>query len=392
VLKVGIIGTGGIARSHIRGYQEFPDQCEIVAMCDIFPQKIQDEVSEFGLSARAYTSHAEMLAAEDLDLVSVATPPKTHAPITIDCLNSGVNVLVEKPMALSLTECDAMLAAAKESGKLLSVVAQNRFRNDMVILKDAIDSGLIGPITHMQVNSSWWRGRAYYDLWWRGTWASEGGGATLSQAVHHVDLTLWMAGRPKAVTAVLANAAHDNSEVEDLSVAILHLDRGLATITSSVVDHGEEQSIIVHGEKARVSQPWKVVTSVAQPNGFPTPDGDPELAARLESISASHTPLAHEGHAGQIGDVLAAIREGRPPAVTGEDGRAGIELVTAIYESGNEHRTVDLPLTPADPYYRGELAARAHHFYEKEKSVEDLDGFITLGGSPDPAQRTEGKR
>ena len=388
MLKVGVIGTGNISRAHIRGYLDFPEDCEIVALCDINPAKAEEKRDEFGLSAAVYESYEEMLAQQSLDLVSVATPPNTHASITIGCLNAGVNVLVEKPMAPSLEECDAMLAAEKASGKLLSVVAQNRFRDDMIIVKDAIDSGLIGDITHMQVNSSWWRGRPYYDLWWRGTWASEGGGCTLNHAIHHIDLAVWMAGRPTAVTAVLANAAHDNSEVEDLSVAIFQLDRGLLTLTSSVVDHGEEQSIIVHGEKARVSQPWKVVTSVSQPNGFPMPGGDPELAAALEQIAASHVPLESEGHPGQIGDVLAAVADGRRPAITGEDGRTAVEMVTAIYESGTEHRTVPLPLTADDPYYHaGELPKRAHHFFEKENSIDDLGGFIIVEGSPDPAQR-----
>ena len=388
MLRVGIIGTGNISRAHIRGYLTFPEDCEIVALCDIFPAKAEEKKAEFGLSAQVYDSHAAMLAAGQLDLVSVATPPNTHAEIAIDCLNAGVNVLVEKPMAPSLEECDAMMAAEKASGKLLSVIAQNRFRDDMMLVKQAIDSGLIGPITHMQVNSAWWRGRPYYDLWWRGTWASEGGGCTLNHAVHHVDLTLWLAGRPQTVTAVLANTAHDNSEVEDLSIAILQYERGLAEITASVVDHGEEQFIIVHGEKARVSKPWKVTTSVSQPNGFPMPGGDPELEAQLEAIATNYQPLAHEGHPGQIADVIEAVRTGRRPAITGEDGRAAIELITAIYESGNEHRSVNLPLTSEDPYYHvGELPQRAHHFYEKENSVEDLGGFIVVEGSPDPAQR-----
>ena len=388
MLKIGIIGLGNISRSHIRGYLEFPDDCQIVALCDIVPTKAEEKREEFGLDARVYAAYEDMLQAEDLDLVSIATPPATHAPITIGCLTAGVNVLVEKPMAPSLEECDAMLAAEKSSGKLLSVVAQNRFRDDMVTLKDALDSGLIGKITHMQVNSSWWRGRPYYDLTWRGTWATEGGGCTLNHAIHHIDLAVWMAGRPRAVTAVLANAAHDNSEVEDLSVAVFQLDRGLVTITSSVVDHGEEQSIIVHGEKARVSQPWKVVTSVSQPNGFPLPGGDPQLADQLEAIAAGHVPLAYEGHPGQISDVLSACAEGRAPAITGEDGRTAVEMVTAIYESGTEHHSVNLPLTSDDPYYRaGELPKRAYHFFEKENSVEDLGGFIIVEGSPDPAQR-----
>ncbi|MDR7385010.1 Gfo/Idh/MocA family protein [Promicromonospora iranensis] len=383
MLKIGIIGTGGIARAHIDGYQRFPAECEIVALCDITPGKAAAVGAELGLAgARAYDSAEDLLAAERLDLVSIATPPSSHAELTIAALRAGVDVLVEKPMAPSLEECDAMLAAAAENGQLLSVVAQNRFRDDMATLKEVLDSGLTGPVSHAQVSSAWWRGTAYYDLWWRGTWEKEGGGCTLNHAIHHLDLTSWMFGAPSAVTAVLSNAAHENSEVEDLSVAVLQYDRALVEVTSSVVHHGEEQAIVVQGRHARVSQPWKVVSDAAQENGFPAPGGDPGRVAEIEALAASHTPLEHEGHPGQIGDMLGAVRDRRRPAVDGADGRRAIELVTAIYAAGIERRTVDLPLAPDDPYYRaGTLLERAPHFFEKAESRTDLPGEITVGSS-----------
>lgn len=383
MLKIGIIGTGGIARAHIDGYLRFADECEVVALCDVAPGKADAQRAELDLtSARAYERLEDMLAAENLDLVSIATPPSTHAELTIAALRAGVHVLVEKPMAPSLEECDAMIAAAAENDRILSVVAQNRFRDDMATLKEVLDSGLIGPVAHAQVSSAWWRGTAYYDLWWRGTWESEGGGCTLNHAIHHLDLTLWMLGAPRAVTAVLTNATHENSQVEDLSVAVLQYDRALAEVTSSVVHHGEEQAIVVQGRHARVSQPWRVVADAAEPNGFPVPGGDPGRVAKIEALAASHRPLEHLGHAGQIGDLLGAVRERRRPAVDGADGRRAIELVTAIYEAGIERRTVDLPLPADDPYYRaGTLIERAPHFFEKTTAVADLPGAITVGSS-----------
>ncbi|QIK72618.1 Gfo/Idh/MocA family oxidoreductase [Propioniciclava coleopterorum] len=383
MLRVGIIGTGGISAAHINGYLEFGDRCEIVGLCDIVPAKAEARKEEFGLTgARVYDDAGAMLAAEDLDLVSIATPPNTHAPLAIQALQAGVNALVEKPMAPSLEECDAMLAAAEASGKLLSVVAQNRFRDDMATLKEALESGLLGTLSHAQINSVWSRSLPYYDLWWRGTWASEGGGCTLNHAIHHLDLTLWLLGRPNAVTAVLSNAQHDNAEVEDLSVAILAYDRALAEVTSSVVHHGEDQqSIIIQGQHARVAQPWHAAADAHRPNGFPSgPNTD--LVEKLDALAEAHEPLPHTRHAGQIGDVLAALAEGREPAITAADGRNSIELVTAIYESGIERRTVDLPIPPEDPYYcSGTLVERAPHFYEKSASVSDLDGEITVGAT-----------
>src|SRR5665647_2809508 len=121
MINVAVVGAGNISPSHMRGYLAFPNRCRIV----------------------------------------------------------------EKPMALSLTECDAMIVAARESRALLSVVAQNRFRDEVVILKGVVDSGLLGPVAHLSIDSAWWRGLPYYDLSWRGTWESEGGGPTLNHAIHH---------------------------------------------------------------------------------------------------------------------------------------------------------------------------------------------------------------
>jgi predicted dehydrogenase len=382
VLNVGIVGTGNISAAHLRSYQQFTDRCRVTALCDIEPDKAEARRTEFGLpDAQVYDDVEKMLAAQQFDVVSVTTPPSAHAPVAIAALRAGANVLVEKPMAPSLEECDAMIAAAEAAGKTLGAVAQNRFRDDMATLKAAVDSGLLGDISHVKVDSLWSRAVSYYDLWWRGTWESEGGGCTLNHAIHHLDLTLWLLGRPKAVTAVLANTKHDNAEVEDLSVAILQYERALAEVTSSTVHHGEEQSIVVQGQLARVSQPWKVIADTHHASGFIS-GSDEERVAQLEAVAAGHVALEHTGHPGQIADFLDAVANGRQPAITGADGRNSVELVTAIYESGIEHRTVEFPLPADDPYYRsGTLTARAPHFYEKSNSVRSLDGATTVGSA-----------
>jgi predicted dehydrogenase len=371
MLRVGIIGTGGIADAHIEGYRAFPEQCEIVALADVVPGKAAQKAQAFALDgAEAFDDPLAMIAGARLDVVSIATPPSTHAALAVAALDAGVHVLVEKPMAPSLEECDAMLAAQGRSGKLLSVVAQNRFRDDLMTLKEVVESGLLGSISHVRVDSAWWRGLPYYDLWWRGTWEKEGGGCTLNHAIHHIDLLLWLLGRPTEVTAMLANAQHHNAEVEDLSVAIFRYERGLAQLTSSVVHHGEEQEIVIQGAHARVSQPFTVVAERSRADGFPEREGDSELVARIEALAASREPLVHRGHEGQIGDLLAAIRDGRPPIAGGIDGRNAVEVVTAIYKAGFERQMVSLPLHADDPYYRaGQLVAHAPHFYEKQRSL-----------------------
>jgi predicted dehydrogenase len=390
MFNVGIIGTGAISDAHISAYQElaaeFPD-LRIVALADLSAEGPTAKREAFGLDdARVYDDVAAMLEAEDLDLVSITTPPSAHAPLAIQVLDAGVNAVVEKPMATSLEECDAMLAAQRRSGKILSTIAQNRFRDEMARLKAVLDSGKLGPLSSARIASEWWRGHSYYDLWWRGTWASEGGGPTLNHAIHHIDIALWLLGRPRAVTAMMTNAQHDNAEVEDLSIAILQYERSLAELTSSVVHHGQNQGIEIQGARARVSQPWEPAAEVALPNGFPEQGGDAETVAELEEFAAALPPLPRTGHPAQLADVVAAVREGRGPLVTGQDGRGAVELVTAIYESAIERRVVDLPITPEDPYYRsGTLVERAPHFHEKTASVATQEGYMPVG-RPDAAQ------
>jgi len=385
MLNIAVVGTGGIAAAHLAGYAAFPEECRVVALHDAVAARGHDTKAALGLADADVVTYDELLAREDVDLVSVCTPPSSHRNLTVDLLRSGKNVLVEKPMAPSVADCDAMLAAAREAGKLLSVVAQNRFRNDLAAVKETIDSGLLGPVSHARVDSAWWRGTPYYDLDWRGTWQSEGGGPTLNHAIHHVDLLLWMLGRPERVTAVMTNAWHDNSEVEDLSVALLEWERTIATLTASVVHHGEQQAFAVQGRDAAVAQPWSVRAESTQPNGFPARGGNAELVARIERLATDRRPLAHEGHAGQIGDVVAALVSGRTPAITGEDGRRTVEVVTAVYQAAIERRPVDLPLDPASPWYTGEaLLARAPRYHEKTGAVASQEGVISLGGSPGP--------
>ncbi|GAA4426305.1 Gfo/Idh/MocA family oxidoreductase [Georgenia halophila] len=383
MIRVAIVGTGNISPSHISSYQAFGERCEIVALCDIAPEKAEAVKRQHGLDgAKVYSSHADLLDAGGVDLVSVCTPPATHEPISVDFLEAGVNVLCEKPMAPSLAACDAILRAEEGGGAVFSSIAQNRYRDDVTRLKAAVDSGLAGPVAHVQVDSAWWRGLSYYDLWWRGTWEQEGGGCTLNHAVHHVDLLLWLLGAPQSVTAVLTNAGHENAEVEDLSVAVLSYDRAIATLTSSAVHHGEKQHMVVQGRDASINLKGEAIAEVSQPNGFPAPGGNRELVEELESLARGVEPLAYTGHKGQVDDVLTAIEAGRRPAIDGHDGRRTIELITAIYKAGIERRAIDLPVPPDDPYYEaGTLMERAPRFFEKSASVTEQAGPISVSGA-----------
>jgi UDP-N-acetyl-2-amino-2-deoxyglucuronate dehydrogenase len=381
MIRVAVIGTGAISAAHIEAYLTFGTRCQIAALCDMYPEKAQERKQKYKLNCDVVSDYRELLSRGDIDLVSVCTPPYTHADIAVEALQAGKHVIVEKPMASSLAECDRMNEAAAASGKILSVISQNRFGDAVMKLKRVLEFGLAGRIVHAQVDSFWWRGYVYYDLWWRGTWEKEGGGCTLNHAVHHIDMFQWMMGMPDKVTAVMSNTSHDNAEVEDLSVAILSYPRALAQITSSVVHHGQEQKLIFQGEKARVSMPWQVTASVAQENGFPK--ANPELEREIEAFASQIPALKYVGHKGQIDDVLSAIENGSGQVlVTGQEGRKTLELITAIYQSASTGTTVQLPLRPDSPFYTREgIMANATHFYKKKNSVVGFDkNEITVSG------------
>lgn len=384
MLNVAIVGTGNIAPAHIDGLLEFSDRCKIVALCDIFPEKAEAMKKKYNLECEIFDDHEKMLASElRIDLVHVCTPPYVHAEIAINSMNAGKHVIVEKPMATCLAECDDMLEAERRNNVVMSCIAQNRFGNSIYRLKKTVDSGLTGKICCAHVNSYWWRGHSYYDLWWRGLWEKEGGGPTLNHAVHHIDMINWIEeSLPEEVTAMLANVMHDNSEVEDISIAVLRYKNGsLAQVISSVVHHGEEQGIVLQCADAKISAPWDVKAELSRPNGFPIEGGNKELIAKLEEYYASIPELKHEGHTGQIEDVINAIEKGTRPLITGTDGRMTIELITAIYKAGCKKEIVRLPLSKDDDFYTFEgLLKNVVRFYEKGTAVENLPSDeISLG-------------
>ena len=379
MIDVAVIGAGAISSFHLDGYRAFPERCRVVAVADTDLARAQQRIEEYGLTDAVAFDGVDAVLGDGphVDLASVCTPPSSHAEIASRLLDAGVNTLLEKPMAPSLAECDAILAAADRGGAVLSVVAQNRFTNPMMRLKQVLDSGLAGRVLHAQVDSHWWRGPSYYDLWWRGTWHSEGGGCTLNHAVHHIDALQWMVGTPVAIQAMIGNVNHGNSEVEDLSLAILRFpDGALGQITSSVVHHGQHQQIVFQAERAKIAMPWTVDAQAQQPNGFPQRDPDKATERELNQFYEQLPALAHEGHTGQIDDVLTALEttDGtRRVLVDGRDGRTTIEIITAIYQAAITGQTVTLPLPPDDPFRtRDGLLQAAPHFHEKTVSVGEF--------------------
>ncbi len=380
MIDVAILGAGAISDSHIGAYNRFGERCRMVALADLQVEKAVAKAAKFGLNVPVFRTAEELIRGVNFDAASVCLPPFSHAPAAIELLAAGKHVLVEKPMATCLAECDAMIAEARGAGRVLSVVAQNRFKTPMTRLKRVLDSGLIGRVLHAQVDSFWWRGARYYDLWWRGTWENEGGGCTINHAVHQLDLFLWMRGLPAELDAFIANLNHDNSEVEDFAAATLMYGDGcVGQITASLVHHGEEQQLAFQGERASVSVPWQVDAVRQRDNGFPQENA--ALVAEIRRFHEGVPPLALEGHDGQIANFLGAIEGREPIAIDGVEGRRPIELISAIYQSAHLGARVRLPLPASAQFYtRDGILHHACRFHKKTRSVEAFaDNEITLG-------------
>lgn len=371
-LGIAVIGIGAVSAVHAQGYMTFGEQCEIKVLCDKDINRAKKLNDSLSVGAEVCADYHELLGRADIDAVSVCLPPALHCQVTVDFLNAGKHVMVEKPMAPSLEECDRMIDAAKAAGKLLCVVSNNRFKTPSMKVKKMLSEEVGGKLLYTTVNSIWWRGGNYYDLSWRGTWEKECGGCCTSHAVHHIDLMNWMLGMPQTVTAVIGNVGHDNSECEDYAVAVCTYPGMVSQLSTNIVSHGEEQEMVFQTEKGRLSVPWKPVAYKALPNGFPE-DNAPALDA-LSEYYASLPEQEHEGHTGEIQNFLDAICGKDELLVDGQQGRNAIEMIMAIYKSAATHQTVTLPIAKDDPFYRREsMIAAMPRFHQKYRFVDAVD-------------------
>ena len=339
-LGVGLIGAGGIAQTHAAAYAGFPELARLVAVADIDGERARSFAEGHGIP-HAYADYQQMLARGDVHVVSSCTPPFEHAPTTIAALEAGKHVLCEKPMAGSLREADAMIAAARRAGRWLSIVFQRRWMPETVRAKRLIEAGKLGRVILGKFAGLWYRDQAYYDVWWRGTWEKECGGATINHHVHGVDRLLWLMGSdPEWVCAQMGTFTHE-IEVEDLSVGIVRFGGGaLGEITATVSSQLQAERLEIFADRAAVSvQPWGIESA------------DPEIQAELVAFAAEIPDPDLAGHPAQIKDFLRAVRDDRAPAVTGEEGRKSLELVVGIYKSALTGGPVELPLAPSDPFY-----------------------------------------
>ena len=382
MIGVAIIGTGDIAGYHIEAYLARADRCTIRAVVDILPEKARNKADRYGLGCDAVADYRDLLSRDDIQLVSICLPPSLHSEVTVDFLLAGKHVLCEKPMAPTLDECDRMIAAERKGGAILSVVAQNRFKTDVMKTKNLLETGALGGLLYAQANSLWWRGSNYYDLWWRGTWEKEGGGCTFIHAVHHIDLLLWLMGDALEVRSVVSNRNHGNSEVEDLSLTTVKFSSGaMGTLVSSLLHHGEEQRFIIDGVHASVEIPHAIAASRQLANGYP--EADDEKRRELEQLYELQPAPTFLAHDGQIEDMIGSIENDRPPLVGSADGRRTIEFISAVYQSAFSGVPVTLPMTDKDAFYtKSGILSYAIRFHKKTTSVQGLaDSGISVGGT-----------
>jgi UDP-N-acetyl-2-amino-2-deoxyglucuronate dehydrogenase len=360
-LRTGIIGCGKVGHIHARALRENPES-DFSAVCDKAGDRSAAFARQYGV--RAYADLGEMLARERLDAVIVGTPHPFHAEPTIRAAEAGVHVLVEKPLAANLADCDAMIAACRSAGVRLGSISQRRWYLPVQRVRRAIDEGKLGKPALAMVTMLGWRDQAYYASDpWRGKWSTEGGGVLVNQAPHQLDILLWLMGPVVELVGYFENMNHPYIEVEDTAIAIMRFAGGALgnIVVSNSQKPGLYAKVHVHGDNgASVGVQTDGgamfvagMSSVAEPpiNDLWTVSGEEAISEewKKEDFALFSTIDATSHYHGlQVADFLRAIATGRQPAVTGDEGRAAVELFTAIYRSQRDHKPIRFPLEPED--------------------------------------------
>jgi UDP-N-acetyl-2-amino-2-deoxyglucuronate dehydrogenase len=344
-LGFAIVGCGLIARFHARALQEVPG-ARLLALVSRNATNADKLNQELGLSCDVYTDLAPALARRDIDAVIVTTPSGAHEGPAVAAAEAGKHVVVEKPLEITLERCDRIIAACDKNRVQLCTIFPSRFGDANRALKAAVQAGRFGRLTLGETTCKWWRPQSYYDEGgWKGTKALDGGGALMNQAIHNVDLLLWLMGPVTHVTGYTATLAHQRIEVEDTAVACLRFANGALGVieaTTSIYP-GLPKTIAVHGDRGTV-----VIEQddVLRWDFTPETEEDRQVRQRFAqktgaSGGASNpAAISHQGHARQLSDFVQAIRQGRPPLVDGREGRRAVEVILAIYRSAVEGRTV----------------------------------------------------
>ncbi|WP_428966078.1 Gfo/Idh/MocA family protein [Micromonospora fluostatini] len=325
--RTAIVGTGSIAAAHVQALREHDDRAELTAVVDVDPDRARDFAAAWG-SPTVYPALTDLLHDAPVDLVHLCTPPASHAPLALRCLDAGVTVLVEKPPTLSLAELDTLAVAARTSGAHVATVFQHRFGAGALRLRAMADAGHLGRPLLATCTTQWYRDDAYFDVPWRGRWETEGGGPTMGHGIHQFDLLLSVLGPWETVTAVAARRAR-HIETEDVSMALVTFADGtVASVVNSVVSPRQTSALRVDYERATVE--------LEHLYGYRDDDWTVTAApghAEIETEWGRSRTDATSGHAGQLAAVYDALDAGVPPPVALADTRRTVEFIAALYAS-----------------------------------------------------------
>ena len=343
-MKYALIGCGRISPNHIAAALE--NDLEIVAVCDLLEAKIDETIEKFNLKGvRKYTDYLEMIRTEQPQLAAICTESGKHGRIALDCIEEGVNLIIEKPIALSLEEADQIIEKAKEKQVKVCACHQNRFNKSVRKIREAVEAGRFGKLLHGTAHIRWNRGEDYYkQAPWRGTWEQDGG-ALMNQCIHNIDLLRWMMGDDIVeVVGMTDNLIHDFIDAEDLGIALVRFKNGSYGIiegTTNIYPKNLEETLYIFGEKGTVKAGGKSVNLIEEWMFADKLDEAEEVKA---SYNENPPNVYGFGHTPLYKDVIEAIKEDREPYVTAEAGRRALELVLAIYKSAAEGRHIRLPV------------------------------------------------
>lgn len=345
--RAAIIGAGAIARSHATALRELAGRAELVAVVDIDAQRAAAFAAEFG-AARSYSEATELFANEQLDLVQICTPPRSHVPLALQSLRAGVTALVEKPLALSLRETDELLRAEAEQGAQVLTVFQHRFGGGAVRLRRLAATGALGRPLVATCETLWYRSDEYFEVPWRGRWAIEGGGPTVGHGIHQFDLLLSIFGPWSRVSAFAARQSRP-TDTEDVSIAVAEFENGaLATVANSVVSPRESSRLRFDYEHATVE--LEHLYGYSDHDWAFTPAPGHEHLAELWSVESEQ----RSGHRLQLAAIFDDLEAGRRAGVDLHDSRRTLEFAAATYASAFRGAPVRAgQITADDPFYAG---------------------------------------
>ncbi len=344
-MKYALIGCGRIAVNHIKAIEN--NNLDVVALCDVNSEHVDILVDKTGFDQDflKYSDYKQMIAEHpEIELIAIATDSGVHAEIALYCIDKGINVIIEKPMAMSMNDAEEIIRRSEEKSVKVTVCHQNRFNVAVQQLRKALEKGRFGKLSHGSINVRWNRGKDYYNQApWRGKWASDGG-CLFNQCIHGIDLLRWMMGNEvDEVYGVTKQQFHDYLECEDLGQAVVKFKNGsigLIEGTVNVYPHNLEETLYIFGENGTVKIGGKSTNNIDVWDF--KDEGESDLANK--GLQEQTSNVYGNGHTSLYADMIDAIRNNRKPYIDAVAGRNAVEMILAIYKSAETGLPVKLPL------------------------------------------------